>query len=421
MAHGSLPEPPPRSPARSPEATPLEGTVEKLVFGGNGLIRHEGKTFLLPLVAPGERVRFQSVKNHKQWAEAKALELLSSSAERVAPFCPVFLRCGGCQYQHLAYPFQLQQKVAILLETLERVGKLRPEVEVDVIAAEPQGYRNRIQIHIDGTKIGFRSESSHRLVPIEECPIASPALNAAIRAFRDMAREQRFPRFVESVEFFTNERETLLNILATKGGQRRVARWFIDRCAERIPGSEQSTLVYPAAGLQFQVGHRSFFQTNRFLIDPLVDRVLKGIEADEAIDLYAGVGLFAIPLAKRGVRTTAIESSASAIRDLEANAANHRVRVEPVKASVDAHLAAAMAIPPAVIADPPRAGLGASVVRDLLRLRPNSLTLVSCDPATLARDLAPLLAGGYKLSALTLVDLFPNTAHLETVCNLQSA
>lgn len=407
-------------PVAEPQPSPRQsGRVEKLIFGGAGLIRQEGKTILVPRVAPGEQIQFATAREHKQWAEGELLSVDEASAERIEPFCPVFDRCGGCQYQHLNDEFQRQQKVSILLETLERVGGVKPELPVEILFGESRAYRNRVQVHIDGTRLGFRAPASRRLVPIEECPIASPALNQAIKALRDMARDQRFPRFVESVEFFSNERQTLLNVLATKGGQRHVAKWFIEWCADRIPGADQSLLVYRAAGFDLQVGHRSFFQTNRFLVDSLVDRVLRHATGAKALDLYSGVGLFSVPLAKRGLATTAVESSASAVRDLESNAANHSARIDAVKASVDAYLASADSVPNLVIADPPRAGLGKSVVRDLIRLRPQHLTLVSCDPATLARDLSGLLAEGYKFADLTLVDLFPNTAHIETVCDLE--
>lgn len=396
----------------------ITGQVEKLVFGGNGLIRHEGKALMVPLVAPGEQVEVQIVKQHPQWAEASLVSVQQPSPQRVEAPCPVFSRCGGCQYQHLDYLFQLDQKRVILQETLSRVGKLKDLPEVDLLRAEPWAYRNRIQVHLDGARIGFRLQSSRRLVPIDDCPIASPALNAAIRALRQMAREPRFPRFVESIELFSNERDTLLSVLATKGGQRHVAKWFIEWCAERIPGASQSALVYDAAGCRFQVGHRSFFQTNRLLVDSLVERVLRSVTSGVALDLYSGVGLFAIPLARRGARVTAVESSASAIRDLEANAANHGARVDAVRASVDTFLPGLHAIAPHVIADPPRAGLGKAVVHDLLRMRPARMTIVSCDPATLARDLSALTAGGFQVDALTLVDLFPQTAHVETVCDL---
>ena len=407
--------------AARPEEKPgpvFHGQVEKLVFGGAGLIRHEGKTVMLPWVAPGERVGFKIAKDHKQWAEGELLSIEQASPERTDPFCDVFGRCGGCQYQHMSAEFQRLQKASILLETLERVGNIRPELPVEILFGEPTGYRNRVQIHIDGTSIGYHSASSRRLVPIEDCPIASPTLNKAIQALKQMAREQRFPRFVESIELFSNERETLLNILETKGGQRRVAKWFIDWCAERIPGSAQSALVYRAAGLDFQVNHRSFFQTNRFLLETLIERVLRHAAGTKALDLYSGVGLFALPLSGKGITTTAVESSASAVRDLEANTANHSARIDAVRAAVDQFLPSIESAPDFVIADPPRAGLGKLVVLELLRLKPRHLTLVSCDPATLARDLKPLLAGGYHLQDLSLLDLFPNTAHIETVCDL---
>lgn len=407
--------------ATKPEAeagAAFHGEVEKLVFGGAGLIRHEGKTVMLPWVAPGERVAFKIAKDHKQWAEGELISVDEPSSERAEPFCDAYGRCGGCQYQHMNDEFQRLQKASILLETLERVGGIRPEMPVEILSGESRGYRNRVQVHLDGTRIGYHAASSRRLVPIDDCPIASPTLNQAIQALKHMAREQRFPRFVESVELFSNERETLLNVLETKGAQRRVAKWFIDWCADRIPGSAQSALVYRAAGLDFQVSHRSFFQVNRFLIETLVERVLRHANGPRALDLYSGVGLFAVPLSKKGITTTAVESSASAVRDLEANAANHSARIDAVRANVDAFLSAAQTTPDYVIADPPRAGLGKLVVQDLLRLRPRHLALVSCDPATLARDLKALLAGGYRIHDLSLVDLFPNTAHIETVCDL---
>ncbi|MCZ2153867.1 MAG: class I SAM-dependent RNA methyltransferase [Bryobacterales bacterium] len=412
------------TPAEAPRLdsdTVSTGRVEKLIFGGSGLIRLTGKTVMLPRVAPGEEVTYRIVKDHKQWAEGELVGILNPSPERTEPFCDVYGHCGGCHYQHLNTEFQRVEKVSILLETLERVGNVRPDVPVEVISGEAQGYRNRVQLHLSGGRIGYHAPASRSLTPIRNCPIASPTIDRAIQALEQMVREPRFPRFVETIELFSNERETLLNILETKGGHRRVAKWFIDWCAERIPGASNSSLVYHAAGLDFEVGHRSFFQTNRFLIDPLASRVLRHAAGDEALDLYCGVGLFSIPLALRGVRTTAVEYSNSAVRDLSRNAANYEASVEAVKASVDAYLASAAHIPNLVIADPPRAGLGKSVVRDLLRLHPQKIVLVSCDPATLARDLRELLAGSYEITALSLVDLFPNTAHIETVCDLSLA
>ncbi len=412
------------TPAETPQPaadTLNTGRVEKLIFGGAGLLRLAGKTVMLPRVAPGEEVAFRISKDHKQWAEGELVRVLEPSVERTEPFCGVYGHCGGCHYQHLNIEFQRVEKVSILLETLERVGGIRPDVPVEVISGESRGYRNRVQLHIAGGRIGYHAPSSRDLTPIENCPIASPAIDRAIQALGQMVREPRFPRFVETIELFSNESETLLNVLETTGTQRRVAKWFIDWCAERIPRAANSSLVYRAADLDFVVSHRSFFQTNRFLIDPLVSRVLRHVTGGEALDLYSGVGLFALPLSLRGIATTSVESSYSAVRDLAGNAASHGAPVETVKTSVDAYLASAERIPDFVIADPPRAGLGKAVVRDLLRLRPRKMALVSCDPATLARDLKGLLGGGYHITALSFVDLFPNTAHIETVCDLSLA
>jgi 23S rRNA (uracil1939-C5)-methyltransferase len=169
----------------------------------------------------------------------------------------------------------------------------------------------------------------------------------------------------------------------------------------------------------YRVGHRSFFQVNRFLIDRLAECALDGAEGMSALDLYAGVGLLSLPLARRCRSVLAVESNASALRDLEFNAERAGMAVAARKATVEQFLETVEAPPDFVLADPPRAGLGKSVVNELLRLKAPVLTIVSCDPATLARDLAPLLAGGYRFDALTLIDLFPQTWHIETVTRLR--
>lgn len=186
-----------------------------------------------------------------------------------------------------------------------------------------------------------------------------------------------------------------------------------------MPGVSAPSLEYTACGERFRVSRHSFFQVNRFLVDRLVEAALEDVQGGaEAWDLYAGVGLFTLALGKRFQSVTAVEGGAGAAKDLELNAERAGTRVQVERSPVEAFLAQCESAPEFVLADPPRAGLGPGVVRELLRLRPAELVIVSCDPATLARDLAGLTAGGYRLSSLALVDLFPQTYHLEAIARL---
>jgi 23S rRNA (uracil1939-C5)-methyltransferase len=399
---------------KPPDTNTAELPIEKLVYGGDGLGRLEGRVVLVPFVLPGETVRVEIERRRGGVFEARLLEVIAPSAERVQPGCPYFRRCGGCRYQHAGYEFQLAQKRAILEEVIQRVGKFAPP-PVEVIAGPPWEYRNRAQFHLDRGRLGYFEHGSHRLCAVERCPLCSPKLNQALGALASMSGQPRFPHFVKSIEVFGNESEVQLNVLET--GQ-PVARRFFDWCAEEIPGLVSGALDYRSGGDLYRVSARSFFQVNRFLVEPLIERALEGAEGETAVDLYAGVGLFALPLARRFRQVTAVEAGGSAIRDLEFNAARAGLTVSARQSAAESFLLGATEQPDFVLADPPRAGLGPRVVRELLRLEPSRLVIISCDPATLARDLAALGAG-YRIERLTLIDLFPQTAHLETVTDLR--
>lgn len=400
-----------------PAAAEFTLPVEKLVYGGAGLSRHEGRVVLTPFVLPGETVRIAVAKEKKDVIEGRVVEVVDRAVARTAPLCKVFERCGGCHYQHSLYPEQVLAKIDVLREVLKRIGKLDAPADIRSVTGDPWGYRNRVQFHIDGQKIGYREAGSHRVIDTSECPIASPRLNEALRSLRRMVRSHRFPRFVRSIELFTNERDVQLNIVETMAGQ-RVARGFFDWCEEEIPGSATGPIDYRAGGMQYRVHYKSFFQVNRFLVGALTDAALGDSAGGSALDLYAGVGLFTIPLADRFAKVEAVESVRSAVEDLEVNARRAGKSIEAHRASVDLHLETVTKTPDFILADPPRTGLGPSVVRELVRLKAPRLSIVSCDPATLARDLRGLVDGGYSLDTLTLVDLFPQTFHLETVAHL---
>ncbi len=367
-------------------------TIEKLVYGGEGLSRWDGKVVLTPFVLPGEVVRAEVERAKNDLWRGRLIEVLQPSASRVTPGCPYFQHCGGCQYQHIDYAFQLEQKRAILREVLQRVGKIEYAGEIGIVSGEPWQYRNRVQLHVEDGKIGYFAQGSRDLIAIDHCPIASPKLNETIGKMDGPAST--------ALELFTNEADVQVNVV------------------DRVPRPALSALASlgvttPIEYDGFQVSRNSFFQVNRFLIDRLVECALGSAKGEWAVDLYAGVGLFSKKLTERFAKVTAVESGGSSFRDL-----THNFGQECVNVNVEDYLSRLEETPDFILADPPRAGLGKLVVKELARIRTPRLTIVSCDPATLARDLKGLIAEGYHLEKITLVDLFPQTFHLETVVEL---
>ena len=391
--------------------------IEKLVYGGAGLSRNDGKVMMTPFVLAGEDVEVRVVKAKKEFDEAAVTQILEPSPLRVDPNCRYFGTCGGCNYQHTGYENQIEIKKTALREVLQRVGRMEAPAEINAITGEPWEYRNRAQFHIDGGKIGYREPGSHRVVDVDECPIVSPKINEALCALRGIVKDRRFPRFLESIELFTNESEVQVNVVQTHGGL-HVARPFFDWLEKEIMGAITGPLEYRVIGERFKVSHQSFFQINRFMIPQLVDAAIGTEEGETAMDLYAGVGLFSIPLSRRFRKLTAVEMSRSGHADLEANVATAHRKVEVVRNQTEMFLEMVETAPDFVLLDPPRAGLGKPVTKELLRLSPKRVTIISCDPPTLARDLQALTAGGYAVESMTLVDLFPQTYHMETVTKL---
>lgn len=396
--------------------TNLEVTVEKLVYGGDGLSRVNGQVALTPFVLPGEDAEVAVEERKPGLLRTRLVEIRQAAPERVEPRCPYFGRCGGCHYQHASYEAQLVAKRAILVEVLARVGKIAAPENIAILAAEPWEYRNRSQFTLRGTELGYLEARSHRLCAITHCPISSPKLNETIGTLREMMQDARWPRFIRSLEIFSDEQSVQLNVLES---EKPVARRFFDWCAESIAGYAPGAIDYAAAGVQYRVSPRSFFQVNRRLVDALVSAALDGLQGERALDLYAGVGLFSLPLASRFQEVVSVESGSGAVRDLIFNLERAALPVRVEQTTAEQYLAQSSQPPDCILLDPPRAGLGKAVVQSLTAIRPPSIVIVACDPATLARDLAGLLNSGYTLEKLVLVDLFPQTFHLETIARLR--
>ncbi len=427
-------------------------SIEKPIYGGAflgraSLPRVAGKAVFVPLALPGEEVRVRMVEEKRGYATAEVEEIVAASPQRIAPACRHFGACGGCHYQHTDYATQLAFKQAILRETLERGGVPAPKT-IDVLAADPWAYRNRIRLAFDAAgNPGYRGRRSHSIIPIAECPIAAPLLVRAALAASEIVRTLRPPLRIGELTLFCNANETaLLAGVVAADGAKGAFEDFAQTLAAQIPelrGAEfsidgrpprkiaewgQNSLVYTvkgnATGFDFRVDHGAFFQVNRWLIDDLVHCATAGLSGTLAWDLFAGVGLFAHGLARNFTSVVAVESAPEAIAALRHNL--HGTSAAAVAASTLDFLRAArkqdrpdLAIPDLIVVDPPRAGLGAEITALLAEIAAPSLTCVSCDPATLARDLRSLIAAGYAIESVTLADLFPQTFHLESVVRLR--
>jgi len=423
-------------------------TIEKLVYGGDGLARlpadehGRGKTVFMPFVLEGEQVEASLTEQKPGFARARAEKIVQGSEWRVEPRCPYFLRCGGCHYQHASYEHQLQIKAAVLKENLRRIAKLELENELEIHPSPPWNYRNRTRFKIQTSPqfaLGYYKFGSHELLPVQECPISSPLINRAVAALWELGRAGKMAEGILELELFANAEDTELLIeayCAPSIDKSAAEQWtqdarlalpeiagavvFIGRNAlqsELWVSAGAKELTYNTAHGAYRVRAGAFFQVNRHLTDELVRIVTEGSSGTTALDLYAGVGLFSAVLNREFERVIAVESSPTSYADLLYNSA---ANVKGVRATVEQYLenAAGKLHPDFVVVDPPRAGLSEGVIRHLVKLGAGRVTYVSCDPATLARDLRALLQSGYRVEQAHLVDLFPQTYHLESVFHL---
>jgi 23S rRNA (uracil1939-C5)-methyltransferase len=400
--------PPPRrrdAPART--GAPFETVVDRLASDGAGIGRHpDGRIVFVPGTAPGDRVRVRPVEDRRTLVRGTVEALLEPSPERVPAPCPVFGTCGGCAWQHLAYPAQLRAKAAIVEDALVRLGGVDPGEPVVVTPSpKPYGYRGRARVRVEAGRPGFREAGSDAIVAVDDCPVLAPALRSALA---DLAAR---PRDDGEWELALGAPTTAL----TDGV--RVTK--LDAHADQGP-----PLALVAGGETVEIAPGGFAQANPLLFDALIEAVREACgTGDRLLELYAGAGFFTLPLARRFTQVTAVEASPAAVERLrEAAAAAGLTGLEAwrddVAGFVRGHRAAASA-PEVVFMDPPRTGAGDEVVTALGRSSAHTLVYLSCDPATLARDLKALVAGGWALASVRAFDLFPQTPHVETLVVLR--
>lgn len=410
----------------------------KLVYGGDALGYHAGRTVLAPLVLPGERAEVEEIRTQKGVVHARPLRIIDPSPERVEAPCPYFGRCGGCQYQHLALASQTAAKQEILRETLRRLGRVNWDGEIPAHSGPAWNYRNQAQLKVgkaqdSGPELGFFAAESNRLIPIDRCPILSPRLNALLAELRSEAWAAALG-LCREVEILADDRDVKVMLTLRGTWDVQEAEVLARVCLGKLPDvvtvaidAGRGTRVFGEQHLTYQVGEfayrvspTAFFQSSRFLLPELVTSVTHEESSAVAIDLFAGVGLFTLPLARRFGQVIAVESHPQAAADLAANAGGAtggKIRAV-TETTFDFLRRCAQREPDLVVMDPPRAGVGVASLELLAALRPKRLCYVSCSPPTLARDLSFLVQHGYRLDALEMFDFFPQTYHIESLARL---
>jgi len=376
--------------------------IEKAVAGGRMLARHNGQVVLVAGTLPGERVRarIESVSRHV--AFAAAIEVLEASGDRRDN--DLDAACGGSVYNHIQYTRQLQLKSSLVADAFGRIGKLTLAQQVPVMPSREDGYRMRARLHIRGGRVGFFREGSHDLCDAGATRQLLPSTTDALRQL-----ESNLPSLggkAEACELVEN----------VQGTERSIQIEF-DNHPPTILGASHviDHVELRSASVSLHHGVRSFFQSNRWLLKDLVERVTVQVPPGPLCDLYAGVGLFAISLAALGGSgIDAVEGDHYSATDLEMNAKAYEGRVSVKRMPVEQYLNGRIAVE-AMVLDPPRSGVSPAAMSGIVKAKPGRIVYLSCDPATLARDARRLVDASYRLHHVEAFDLFPNTAHVETL------
>lgn len=430
---------------------PVRVVMQSLAHGGDAVGRlPDGRTVFVPYACPGDELTITVTEDHGRWTRGVVDEIEVASPDRVKPPCPYFGTCGGCQWQHIAYPAQAAAKRQSLIDALTRIGKLpAPEVAETVVSPAEYGYRNKIELTASadgGRTLGFLKAHSNELLAIDSCPLLP---KRAARLPRSLAGALRFlasrgaegvlrvaVRVSSSAEVAVDvwtlpgpfPRAAAARVIADSTQARTVTRTMVRDIEKRtIAGVEvlsgSGAWHETLGGDHYAVSAPSFFQVNTVAAPALRSHALDLLQPDGTMriaDLYAGVGTFTIPLARLAGEVVAVEASRYALADLRENLAQADLDADVVPGDA-AYALADLGHLDAALIDPPRSGLSDQAMRALVSARIQKIVYVSCDSATLARDLGSLTQAGYRAERFVPVDLFPQTYHLETIVLLERA
>ena len=399
----------------------IELRIETLTNLGKGLGRIDGWVVMTPFTAPNEYVRVRVFRNHSQYSEADLIEVLEPAPQRRKPRCSLFTKCGGCQYQHLDYAFQLEWKQRHVSELFERFTKTPITIQPIQSAPPNYGYRSKLTPHYPKRRsasvppmkdttvidpIGFKGVYGNRIVDVPECPLATDAINQTLTVERQKLHRESPIKAKKSVRG-----GTLLLRQGLEGVTTDPRAVISERIGERT--------------FQFKAG--DFFQNNPYVLPKLVDYVVaeaQGPGIHHLVDAYCGVGLFCISAAQHFKSCFGIEISVDAVRWAQANALINGVDNCSFQVGEAAGLFNGLSFPGAistVVIDPPRKGCDATFLKHLFAYAPQRVVYVSCDPATQVRDLTAFLSNNYTIETVQPFDLFPQTRHIENVVTLSRA
>jgi len=396
-----------------------------MAHGGSALGRHEGKVIFVPYALPGEKVTAEVIEDKRRFARARLLEVHDPSPDRVVPSCPFFDKCGGCQWQHASYPAQLAFKRAIVRDQLVRLGKFPdPPVRDTIASPDSWHYRNHVQLAVDHQgRLGFRAATSRRIVPVDECLLLHPLLDELFLAL-DLGSDADLPplrRLSLRAGINTGDQMIVFETVGDEPPQLEVdvpvscAMLLEDGTPVNLIGYNHIT--ERVAGRTFRISAGSFFQVNTPQAETLIRLVAEYLApngSETLLDAYCGVGTFGLTLAGEVAHVIGVERAPAAVEDFRINAEDvENVAILP---GVLEEVLPGLEVPvDLAVVDPPRSGVHSDALAALIRLAPQRIVYVSCDPATLARDGRVLAGAGYELVVVQPVDMFPQTYHVETV------
>ena len=387
----------------------IELRIENLTNLGVGVGRLNNWVVMVPFVVPGELVKVRIYRNHSQFSDADLIEIIEASPNRQEARCPLFTQCGGCQYQHISYDEQLRIKTTQVQELMDKNGGIKHPVKLAKSTEQIFGYRSKLTPHYnkpdrEGKQpIGFLMNGKrHAIIDVEQCPIATKAINEALPEVRQRAIQE--------------------------GGRKRRLRGgtlLLRETLEGVVTDPKATVSEKVGANIFHFKAGEFFQNNPFILPHMVEYVkaaVSGEGIDNLVDAYCGVGLFALSCADNFKSVTGIEISEAAIQLAKANADIlnvNNVRFQPGKAEAIFNHITYSGENTSVVIDPPRKGCDLSFIEQLIAFHPKKIIYVSCDPATQARDLKYFVEDGYRLLELQPFDLFPHTRHIENIAILE--
>ncbi len=419
--------------------------IESVAFKGYGVTRIKGKVVFVPYTVTGDRAWIELIEEKKNYSMGRLTQIIEPSALRVDPPCPYFGRCGGCQWQHIDSSIQGELKKGILAGILKQIARLKEIPSISLVPSpDPYDYRVRVQLKVKGEAMGYYQERSHKMVEIDHCSISHPLINQIIRALRE--------------EFFTLSRMEEIEINVSPGEERGVLIFHPRSYDQRIehfimvflqnqpilrgiaiarkgglnllgdPTLDLRILLSQARekrNLTFRISSESFSQINLEQNQNLIQTVLRFSEVnkeDRVLDLYAGVGNLTLPLAMGAKEVLGIEENKMAIEDARFNAERNGIKnCDFIHGRVeDVLMSSKRETPDLAVLDPPRTGCK-TILDQVIRLKPKKIIYVSCEPTTFSRDLRLFSERGYRLQRLGLIDMFPQTFHMEVIGLLQQS